>query len=372
MEQIMAKPRVDYSLTQAQVHAALDYERATGAFTWKRRETYTASSNSRLTGRSAGTLGAGNYVYICIDGAKFLAHRLAWFWMTGAWPRATVDHIDGCRGNNAWVNLREATESENKRNMRVSKLSASGFRGVYLNKKVHRWAVNIRCDGKNHALGMYPTFELACLARIEGEAKFHGEFAASERPSHTATTPPVGAHTRHINTDLTAAQLRATLDYNRKTGIFRWRQRTGVSPQMNRRMVGTVASFVDDRASGQTKIAVNGKRYFPHRLAWLHVTGQWPLHDIEFIDGNPRNIAFENLRDSTNRDVLLPARVQATKRATRLKGARWHKRTDRWQASICVNGKSRYLGLFDTADQAHAAYREALQIKRARPAPIAS
>jgi hypothetical protein len=99
-------------------------------------------------------------------------------------------------------------------------------------------------------------------------------------------------------------------------------------------------------------------------LAWLHVTGQWPLHDIDFIDGNPLNVAFENLRDSTNKHVPLPTHLRQTDKTGRLIGARWQSHTDKWQSSILMNGKSLYLGLHDTQEQAHAAYCKALVVKR--------
>ena len=37
-------------------------------------------------------------------------------------------------------------------------------------------------------------------------------------------------------------------------------------------------------------------------------------------------------------------------------GASWHEGRQKWQAQIYINGKAKYLGLFKTKEEAHAAY----------------
>jgi hypothetical protein len=48
---------------------------------------------------------------------------------------------------------------------------------------------------------------------------------------------------------------------------------------------------------------------------------------------------------------------------TGLKGAFWEKRRKRFYAKIATHGKQRFLGYFDTAEQAHSAYRRAAEIE---------
>src|SRR5215472_5251203 len=54
-----------------------------------------------------------------IDGRSYLAHRLAWLYVTGEWPKGQIDHIDLDATNNRWVNLRAADNGKNGANRKV-------------------------------------------------------------------------------------------------------------------------------------------------------------------------------------------------------------------------------------------------------------
>jgi hypothetical protein len=51
---------------------------------------------------------------------QIVAHRVAWFLMTGAWPEGVIDHVDGDRANNRWANLRDVTTKMNNANRAFS------------------------------------------------------------------------------------------------------------------------------------------------------------------------------------------------------------------------------------------------------------
>lgn len=91
----------------------LNYCDNTGKFFW-------LTKSSRYTnikvGDEAGTLASNGCIYIQIDGKKFIAHRLAWFYTYGVWPDSTLDHINGKRTDNRLKNLRDVPHRVNMQN----------------------------------------------------------------------------------------------------------------------------------------------------------------------------------------------------------------------------------------------------------------
>jgi hypothetical protein len=162
--------------------------------------------------------------------------------------------------------------------------------------------------------------------------------------------------TNQTKCDLTAEQVRSMLDYDPAAGILTWRWRDDVPDFVNSRDVGRPAGHVHRKATGHMKLGINGSYYFYHRVVWLHVMGEWPTLAIDHIDGDPQNNRITNLRLATTSQNQMN---QKKTYCVGLKGARYHKQSGRWQASIIVNGKSTYLGLFDTPEAAHEAYCEA-------------
>jgi hypothetical protein len=165
---------------------------------------------------------------------------------------------------------------------------------------------------------------------------------------------PIG-YCRHPQTEkskmksTTAETLRGLLDYEPETGVFRWQVTRGRLAK-----AGAVAGTVNSR--GYIRIMVNGTTFMAHRLAWLHTYGAWPKQQIDHINGDRANNRIANLRDvsqSTNQQNQLRAQKNNT---SGFLGVSWHKANKRWGAKIWANGQRLFLGLFDTADEAHAAY----------------
>ena len=155
-------------ITQDFLKSILDYDPDTGKFTWR------VSRGNRRSGKIA-AIEANNsgYVQIKINGKSYKAHRLAWLWMTGAWPKDCIDHIDGDKTNNRFSNLRECTHAENHQNSKGRSHNTSGFTGVSLYKKLGRYGANIRVNGKQIYLGLYDTPEQAHAAYLEAKANLH-------------------------------------------------------------------------------------------------------------------------------------------------------------------------------------------------------
>lgn len=147
---------------------------------------------------------------------------------------------------------------------------------------------------------------------------------------------------------MNVAILKALLRYDPKTGSFRWL----VSPRYNV-LVGQVAGHV--RASyGYRVIGIQGNLYRAHRLAFLYMTGSWPLRDIDHIDGNKDNNKWANLRDADQRiNQGNRKRANANSGSGLLGVGRWRVY---WRARITVNRKEVHLGYFKNKHKAYAAY----------------
>ena len=97
----------------------LSYDPDTGAFQWLVE--FKFKSLVIKPGDYAGTINSDGYIKITIDGRTYLAHRLAFLFMTGKWPRQTVDHRDRDRTNNSWNNLRDVSQGVNNQNRGITK-----------------------------------------------------------------------------------------------------------------------------------------------------------------------------------------------------------------------------------------------------------
>jgi hypothetical protein len=146
------------------------------------------------------------------------------------------------------------------------------------------------------------------------------------------------------------AELREMLDYDWRTGVFTWRIAVGrVRP-------GDRAGRIN--RSGYLQIGVGGQRYSAHRLVWLYVYGMWPIGDIDHINGDRSDNRLKNLRPATDAQNRANAKKQCGS-SSGLKGVCFHKKLSKWQATITVDGKTKYLGIFATEQEAHEAYKKA-------------
>lgn len=136
------------TLTEARLKELLHYDPETGVFTWR---------NSPLVhkwrGKVAGRQDQG-YWRIRIDRQEYQAHRLAWLYVTGAWPAHAVDHINGIRSDNRWANLRDVPSNVNMQNRRRAKINTkSGLLGVKWCADAERWEARIKVNGQDIYLG---------------------------------------------------------------------------------------------------------------------------------------------------------------------------------------------------------------------------
>lgn len=144
---------------------------------------------------------------------------------------------------------------------------------------------------------------------------------------------------------ITPDRLREVLNYDPETGVFTRR----VNSTRGSAKAGDVAGHVE--ATGYRCLWVLGTKYLEHRLAWLYMTGSWPLDQIDHIDRDRQNNRFCNLRESTNQqNQFNVSRVSKTGFC----GVSRNKK--RWKAEIIKDGIKKHLGTFDTPELAHEAY----------------
>ena len=135
-------------LTQGVLKSLLTHDPETGAFT---------NRNGKALGSARG-------------------HRLAWLYMTGDWPECGVDHRDGNRANNAWINLREATQAQNLQNLRAAKRTrgrTSSKLGVCWHSGAEKWRATIKANGVVRHLGLFDDEDSAHRAYIAAKREAH-------------------------------------------------------------------------------------------------------------------------------------------------------------------------------------------------------
>jgi hypothetical protein len=154
-------------LTHERLKELLSYDIDSGTFTWKK----SIAPNIKI-GSVAGSIDAHGYTVIGVDKKHYKAHRLAWLFVTGEFPKKFIDHINGNRADNRIKNLREATKSENAQNQRspIGK-TASGALGVTKHKEKFR--ARIQIDGHLKHLGLFDTVSDAYAAYIAAKRKLH-------------------------------------------------------------------------------------------------------------------------------------------------------------------------------------------------------
>ncbi|WP_204371524.1 HNH endonuclease signature motif containing protein, partial [Burkholderia multivorans] len=151
-----------------------------------------------------------------------------------------------------------------------------------------------------------------------------------------------------VNTVLTKERLATLLNYDPQTGIFVWlvKRRGKGGP-------GKVAGCISNR---RYVIRVDGHLYHASRLAWLYMTGEWPDGEIDHIDTDSLNNRWENLRDVSRKVNQQNIRSARSNNINGVLGVAPNKGGKSFQARICIEGKTKYLGSFKTESEAHEAY----------------
>jgi hypothetical protein len=137
---------------------------------------------------------------------------------------------------------------------------------------------------------------------------------------------------------LSLHDLRAWLDYNPETGIFTWKEKIA-----NKVVPGAQAGgFV---GLNYRKIKINNHSYLEHRLAWFYHYGEWPIEELDHINGITHDNRISNLRQ-VDRKENCKNRAIASNNTSGTKGIRYRADHQRWVAFIKIDGENIHLGSY--------------------------
>ena len=113
------------------------------------------------------------------------------------------------------------------------------------------------------------------------------------------------------------------------------------------------------RKDGYWTVKINGAVWKAHRLVVMlcYPTTDLTGKVIDHIDGNKSNNHIDNLKVCSSRTNQ---QNRYGHRAGKLVGAIYDNRRGRWRSVIVHNKQQRFLGYWDTEQQAHTAYNAAL------------
>lgn len=155
------------NLTKERVRELLNYDPATGIFSWR-----IAKGNVKA-GSTTGCPDRSGHLMIGVDSRLYMAHRLAWLYYYGDWPTDQIDHRNGVRDDNRITNLREASGSENQQNVSKRAGASSRFLGVTWHANAKKWQAKIQHRRKKLHLGYFETENAAHSAYLKAKAELH-------------------------------------------------------------------------------------------------------------------------------------------------------------------------------------------------------
>lgn len=154
---------------------------------------------------------------------------------------------------------------------------------------------------------------------------------------------------------LTQERLKQVIKYNPETGSFE-RVECFQRPDV----VGLCS--LNRQGNGYHRVTIDGKRYYRHRLAWFYMTGEWPVDEIDHINGNRADNRWVNLRDVVPKTNQQNRRQAASSSKSRVLGVSWDSARGKWTARIQIGSVYKGLGRFDDKEDARAAYINAKRL----------
>lgn len=167
---------------------------------------------------------------------------------------------------------------------------------------------------------------------------------------------------------LTQDIVQELLEYNPHTGELFWKMRSPSRFSSKRICNSWNATHAGKKASSsasrnRSQISIFGRNYNTHRIAWLWMTGEWNADfDIDHINGDPSDNRFANLRRATASQNAANLNFLPKNNTSGALGVSFDRRPaalrKRWLAQIKVGGKYKFIGRYETREEAHGAYMQ--------------
>lgn len=169
-------------ITQEELKTVVNYDPDSGDFTWLLKNSIRVKVGGIAGSVVENKKSKKSYRYITISYGRYRAHRLAWLYMTGEFPKGEIDHINHNGVDNRWCNLRDVTKLENLKNMSAYSNNTSGVAGIYWHKLREKWMAGIKLNGKSKCLGYFDSFFDAVCVRKSAEKiyGFHKNHCSAE------------------------------------------------------------------------------------------------------------------------------------------------------------------------------------------------
>ena len=120
------------------------------------------------------TLNSYGYYQVNFKNKVYLVHRLICYIMNGEYPDrdVDVDHINGVRTDNRWVNIRLVDRGENLKNVGMRSDNTTGIKGVHYEKSSGKYFTFIYHNSKRVVLGRFNTIDEANEVRNKALSEY--------------------------------------------------------------------------------------------------------------------------------------------------------------------------------------------------------
>lgn len=148
--------------------------------------------------------------------------------------------------------------------------------------------------------------------------------------------------------DLTQEKALHLFEY--KDGNLFWK-----NPTHGKVEIGSQVGFLNNE--GYYQVSVYGKKYRVHQIVYLMQHGYIPK-EIDHINTIKTDNRIENLREVTRVQNMYNKNL-STRNTSGFKGVSWKEKIKKWQVAINVDGKRKYIGVYEDLELADLVATEA-------------